>query len=123
MSGRRPDDAAILNRARVATERLGQALEESRAEDRDALRTQNERLSRWLREVNLAAMAEARARDAAEARADAAEAKALRDAATALERRAGQFKLLPGDKVRRQTHADIARWLRSRASLSESDRA
>jgi hypothetical protein len=45
----------------------------------------------------------------------AAQVRALRDAATALERRAGDFKHLPGDKHVRRTHNDIARWLRARA--------
>lgn len=37
---------------------------------------------------------------------------ALREAATAVERRAGAFKNLASDKVRRQTHTDIATFLR-----------
>jgi hypothetical protein len=42
--------------------------------------------------------------------------RALRDAASDLERRAGMFKHEASDKVRRQTHNDIAKWLRARAA-------
>lgn len=44
----------------------------------------------------------------------------LREAAIALERRAGDFKHLAGDKVRRQTHNDIAGFLRDLANREPS---
>lgn len=44
-----------------------------------------------------------------------AEAIALREAANDLERRAGDFKHLPGDKDTRRAHNEIAGWLRARS--------
>lgn len=57
-----------------------------------------------------------------DATAPAIAARALRDAARDLERRSGLFKLRPSDKVRRQTHADIAGHLRARADEIEAGR-
>ena len=50
---------------------------------------------------------------------EAGRAEGLRKAATALERRAGDFKGLAGDKHTRRAHNDIARWLRARAALRD----
>ena len=49
---------------------------------------------------------------------DRAKRKTLREAANDLDRRAGEFRHLPGDKHIRKAHADIAQWLRRRSRLN-----